>query len=437
MVVCIADNRLVEVYGETQSVRKTGLRLGMSHETARVRLKRLGKINKQVRYSCNYDYFSQDTAEVFYWAGFIAADGCVKLHSKKYKCLNIGLSQKDHAHLEKFTKAIGFTGPIRKMTSERYYSSTVCILSAQLFDDLARFNIVQRKSLIYTFPKWLIGHPLVNHFMRGYNDGDGSFYKSIPSGSRTVIQLHISIRGTKDFLTNYKHILESNCKLRKSNNKPRINCGIHMLEYGGTRAVGRIRDFLYKDSTESIRLDRKYNLAYDDVFINIPENYKLKPVIGKSIETGDELQFDSINDAGKNGFSIVSISNCCRGNQKYHKGYVWCFAGDTIPSTDVKVARNEINKKWTPKEIKYLVENYLTKDVGDIAKFMGRSEKAVSKKAIKLGFNKRPRWSEQEISYLTNNYLEKPIKDIAIRLNKKENSIIKKAANLGLSKRNI
>ncbi|KKM82018.1 hypothetical protein LCGC14_1323760 [marine sediment metagenome] len=275
MTVCITNSRLVEIYEQTQSIRETGKKLGISHETVRYKLKKLGITNKPVRYTCNDNYFQSDLPDVFYWAGFIAADGCVKLNNKKYKQLSIGLSQKDHYQVEKFKKAIDFNGPVHKITSQGYDRSEISISSAQLFDDLSRFNIVPRKSLIYMFPEWLIDHSLVNHFMRGYNDGDGSFYLSLSKG-RTVEQLYIALRGTKKFLTTYKQILEQNCKLRKSDKKPRLNSGIYTLEYGGTRAVGQIRDFLYKGSDNNIRLDRKYIISHDARFMNIPENYRFK-----------------------------------------------------------------------------------------------------------------------------------------------------------------
>lgn len=322
MTVCITDERLIEVYKKTKSIRKTGYKLGMSHETARYKLKKLGVINKPIRYIWNDNYFSLDTPETFYWAGFIAADGCVKLHSNKYKQLSIGLAKKDHNHLEKFKKTINFNGPIHKIARKDGNSSEITISSAQLFDDLARFNIVPRKSLIYTFPEWLIEHSLVNHFMRGYNDGDGSFYTS--KKKYRIDQLYFSLRGTKEFLSVFNSVLERNCKFKK-HKEPRLNSGIYLLEFGGTRKVGKIRDFIYKNSTPEARLERKYNIAFDSQFINLPKDYKFKKVIGINMETGKSIQFDSMKAAEAQGFLRQGISACCRGVSNYHKGYIWRY----------------------------------------------------------------------------------------------------------------
>ncbi len=54
-------------------------------------------------YTCNENFFSYDSAENFYIAGFIAADG--SLQKRKYsKILKICLSNNDLLHLEKIKK---------------------------------------------------------------------------------------------------------------------------------------------------------------------------------------------------------------------------------------------------------------------------------------------------------------------------------------------
>lgn len=61
------------------------------------------------KYNVNENFFSLDTPESFYWAGFIAADGCIL---KNLKVLEIGLGIKDKKHLKKFKSAIKYTGNI-------------------------------------------------------------------------------------------------------------------------------------------------------------------------------------------------------------------------------------------------------------------------------------------------------------------------------------
>lgn len=321
----ISDFVLIESYKKHQSIRKVGLELGISHETARYKLKKLGVLNKPIVYTCNEDFFAQYTPESFYWAGFIAADGCVKLKDGKYKQLSIGLAIKDAGHVEKFKKAINFNG-ITYISKCKDISVGICISSDKLFDDLARFNIVPRKSLVLVFPEWLIEHPLVNHFMRGYNDGDGSFYISKLNRGRIIKQISFSLRGTKQFLTKYKELLEKYCNLISGDKSPRLNCGIYILGYGGNRKVIKIRDFLYKNSTPEIRLDRKYDKSHSEDLMNIPKDYKLKKVEGTNIATGEIITFNSMKETADVGFTRSMVSSCCRGVYKSHKNYTWNYA---------------------------------------------------------------------------------------------------------------
>lgn len=50
-----------------------------------------------------------------------------------------------------------------------------------------------------------------------------------------------------------------------------------------------------------------------------------KPVIGESIIDGSEIRFGSANISKAFGFSPSGISNCARGRQSQHNGFVWRF----------------------------------------------------------------------------------------------------------------
>lgn len=47
------------------------------------------------------------------------------------------------------------------------------------------------------------------------------------------------------------------------------------------------------------------------------------PVVGTSIDTGDEISYPSMQSAEKDGFSCGKISQCCSGKRATHKGYTW------------------------------------------------------------------------------------------------------------------
>jgi hypothetical protein len=224
-------------------------------------------------YECNENIFDSDNAESFYLAGFIAADG--SLQKRQYsKILKICLSNVDLAHLEKIKISFNSNHPIKtynvkpgKLIKTSHKCVEIQIVSDKIYDDLLRFNIVPNKTFIYMMPEWLVNHPLVHHFMRGYFDGDGSISYCGLSAGRAIKQLHFNILGTQNFIEEYRNILIKNCQLHY--NKTVVKNNVFSLSYSGNKVVKKIYDFLYKDAT--IWLDRKrekfifHRLGKDDV----------------------------------------------------------------------------------------------------------------------------------------------------------------------------
>lgn len=50
-----------------------------------------------------------------------------------------------------------------------------------------------------------------------------------------------------------------------------------------------------------------------------------KPVVGYDKNGNVVVQFNSIKEAGRNGFQRAHITKCCNGKLKSHKGYQWRF----------------------------------------------------------------------------------------------------------------
>lgn len=196
---------------------------------------------------------------------------------------------KDKNHIERFRSYIKANHPIRESKQkERRIGRKDCdkaqiaLYSSYLLEDLARFNIVPRKTKIYTFPEWLVQHSLVNHFMRGYFDGDGCWNLSL-ANSRKTPQLRFIVLGTPKFLETYRSILEKKCDLAQRTEAIDLVPGIGRLAYGGNGIASKIRDFLYKDAT--VFLQRKFDLA-DSVTIRPIITSEL--LIRKMLELGQQ-----------------------------------------------------------------------------------------------------------------------------------------------------
>jgi hypothetical protein len=215
--------------------------------------------------SFDESYFSKDTESSFYWAGFLAADGCLQhVNMKSGKRKNgtqsysdsyiVRISQNDKEHLELFKKHIG--ADQRKLTERKYLNRkentvkinyNLSLRSEIMYQDLHRFGIVEKKSYNLTMPDWLCNHNLVHHYIRGYFDGDGSIFFS---GTKPTID----IVGTFDFLKSVRSVLlrdiefESNVRIVRNHTA--------RLVWGGSKITSKIASWMYRDCT--ICLPRKY-----------------------------------------------------------------------------------------------------------------------------------------------------------------------------------
>jgi len=210
-------------------------------------------------YGCDEYFFESDNELSFYWAGFLAADGCISdRKTDNSKTLYLQLAEKDLDHLLLFKEHIKSNHPIKNklvknsLLNPNWNDQVICrigIGSLPLTKELERFNILPRKTKTYDFPKWL-----TNHFMRGYFDGDGCLYRL--KNSKETDQFKLSIAGNLSFLNNFGNIICN--KLLITNKSINSNGAINVLTYGGNNLTKVVGDFLYKDAT--VYLNRKYNL---------------------------------------------------------------------------------------------------------------------------------------------------------------------------------
>ena len=140
------------------------------------------------KYSLNQDFFSVSNPESDYWAGFIAADGCI---SKNNTTLHLGA--KDAAHAQDFLNAVSTDRPLYV-----YPNGTVSanISSRKIVADLGnRYGITARKTWTLRFPN--LKDPL--GFIAGYIDGDGCWDKHKIRG-QNYDYLRLQIEGNQEFL---------------------------------------------------------------------------------------------------------------------------------------------------------------------------------------------------------------------------------------------
>lgn len=170
-----------------------------THRCKKCNAKWLAK-NRKRQYPLNENFFKGEALEVFYWAGFIAADGNIYTNR-----LQIAISKKDESLLERFQIDLDSFQPIREILSKNQVLFSVRSDTIK-FSLEERFNIVPNKSLVLEPPdctSWTEFQIL--SFIVGYIDGDGciSFNKGVS----------LRLVGTHNFLFWVKENLEKYCQV--------------------------------------------------------------------------------------------------------------------------------------------------------------------------------------------------------------------------------
>lgn len=201
-----------------------------------------------------------------YWAGFLAADGCVDSEGR----IRIYLHIKDIAQLEKFKS---YTGKPHKIsTSAKYpdrcsFEFTDRVMIKWLEDN---FNIVPNKSLIYKVPDNLTKEQY-SHFFRGLFDGDGCICESFSNVNSRLATLYASLVGSDDcvkFFSDFnKAELNITGSLQNRGKYTKTGNSFSNIKYSTNKAKVLLK-FMYESSTPETRLDRKYDLYVKTVVEN-------------------------------------------------------------------------------------------------------------------------------------------------------------------------
>ena len=259
----LTREHLVELYAELGSLAAMARYLNCSLYLLRRYMKRYDIEYELLprKYYVNHDFFSRenDSEISFYWAGFLAANGNVTRESSGDKTYRIftNLAAVDKEQLVKMAQALGSNAPVKELSINRsgkkYFTARLLINSKHLVDDLARFNVVPRKQLVYTIPKWLVVHPLVRHYLRGWVDALGGFYPTNKNQGR-----EFRTSGTSKFLEQFRQIIARDCNVSNPL-RPVISTkkGMGRIFYTSQEDVVAIAEYLYRDA--NCYLERKRN----------------------------------------------------------------------------------------------------------------------------------------------------------------------------------
>ena len=198
-----------------------------------------------------------DTEEKAYWLGFFYADGFVldssNSHSRNYEA-GIKLYKGDYKHLKKFNKSINgnlqvtFETRTCSFNGKPQESCNIRCYSKEMVHDLESHGCVQNKTFIIEVPD--IDANLMQHFIRGFFDGDGCICTD--SAIRKTVAINFcsaSLKMLEQMRTIlYKEGISSYITDEKGRNTYR-------LYIRGMQNADKMWNYMFSDAT--IYLDRK------------------------------------------------------------------------------------------------------------------------------------------------------------------------------------
>ena len=200
------------------------------------------------KYEPNKAFFSEESADMAYILGFIAADGTISKNSNRIK---IGLSAKDVEQLELIKKIMKINYPIKIYTNKDNFEIAELVWTCEQHKkDLAKYGVIPKKTYTFKFPINLSKEYWVD-FIRGYFDGDGSITGLKPEWK--ICSYRIDILQTINAFFEENNIALSTIHKRKGQN-------LYDLRYASKDNLIKIYNLLYynKDVPCMLRKRQKF-----------------------------------------------------------------------------------------------------------------------------------------------------------------------------------
>lgn len=221
-----------------RNMRRILKKIGLKGDSSR----RRGNLN------ANRDFFEKiDTEEKAYFLGFLYADGHI---DPKRNFFKINLHKKDKEILEKFKNLLNIK---RELTKHGFQSFQLTFQNEKIVRDLQKLGLHNHKSFHLDFPTFdQVPEHLMNHFIRGYFDGDG--WLSISKNKNKFTFGIIASLNFNQSIKNY--FLKYNINLNITDRSNRYSQPLSEISSTGNKKALMILEILYQDA--SIYLKRKY-----------------------------------------------------------------------------------------------------------------------------------------------------------------------------------
>jgi len=177
--------------------------------------------------------------------------------------IQLKLAIEDEYILREFLKCIGSDAHIKyanyltAQNKEPRTAAYVCITSEKICADLARYNVIPRKT--WSYIPVPLNTEMMPHFVRGYFDGDGTIYRLRKSFKGWLTDYRVAVVGNEQTMLFFQHYLKTKgieAAVVKSKREGRL----FRLELRTSKAKLDFIGLLYID-THNFCLTRKRILA--------------------------------------------------------------------------------------------------------------------------------------------------------------------------------
>lgn len=257
-------NKLCEDYNSGKSLTSLSTELGVSAGKVKRELLLSGVVLRTAseasrKYSINETFFdSIDSQEKAYFLGLLYADG---YNDTTRNSISLHLKQDDKQILETLNYLLQPSKPLQFISHQYARDKGVntqdqyrlIIGNKHISSRLADIGCGRCKTHTLKFPSSdVVPHHLINHFVRGYFDGDGSICKYRSGG---YDKFCTSIVGTTNFLSGIQVLLESELgfnHVKLIDRHPDRGTIIRALTYSGRLKCIKFGSWMYKDARLSL-----------------------------------------------------------------------------------------------------------------------------------------------------------------------------------------
>lgn len=320
-------NKIVELYNSGLTIKKVAEKLDICFVTAKKYLKLSGKKNRKFtrkgsKYLIDELFFEQiNTHHKAQILGMIFADGCLMKNGKgdSWK-LEIGLQIKDKKYIEQVNNITKNKLNIKitdyKQKDKPEYKIHVKnrqpvahwrTFNYKLCTDIQKLGIHQRKSFTCQFPTSnQVPNEFLNSFILGCYEGDGTF-----SINWKKFESYFSLIGNDSFVLALKNKVFEIHGIHMSFVPHKLSKGISVVSITGNHQVIKFMDWLYKDSNEQLRLERKYNnyIIFKKKFLEKQEYLKSDQFNNIKQEKTSKTRIKFNRNNTDNPFYIKDIQN--------------------------------------------------------------------------------------------------------------------------------